>query len=61
MTNQQAINILLSLPLQAPSDGEMVEIQTAVKMAVKALEQINLIKFNIYALNELIKEADNEQ
>lgn len=38
MTNKQAINILSSLPLQAPSDGELVEIQTAVKMAIKALE-----------------------
>lgn len=39
MTNKQAINILLSLPLQAPSDGELVDIQAAVKMAIKALDE----------------------
>lgn len=39
MTNQQAINILSCLPLQAPSDSELVDIQEAVKMAIKALEE----------------------
>ena len=58
MTNKEAINILSSLPLQAPSDSELVDIQTAVRMAIKALEQLNLLRFNIHALNELIKETD---
>lgn len=40
MTNKEAINILSSLPLQAPSDSELVDIQTAVRMAVKTLVAI---------------------
>lgn len=32
----------------------------AIDYAIKVLEQIELIKFNIYALRELIKEVDND-
>lgn len=32
----------------------------ALDYAIKALEQMELIKFNIHALRELMKEAENE-
>ena len=67
MTNKEAIEILkplteysvdkngiatfpmVSTPLQAE----------ALDLAIKALEQIDLIKFNIHALNKLIEEAED--
>ena len=33
----------------------------ALDLAIKALEQIDLIKFNIYVLNKLIEEVENEK
>lgn len=30
----------------------------AVKLAIKALETLDLFKFNVYAMNELLKEGE---
>lgn len=32
----------------------------ALHNAIEALRKMGLIKFNVYALNELLREADNE-
>ncbi len=54
MTNREAANELKNYHRE---DGTVPE---EITLAIKALEQIDLIEFNIHALNELIKEADNE-
>lgn len=63
MTNKEAINILSEMPISTMSGRSFTEIADALELAIKALEKIDkidLIKFNIYAMNELLKEAENE-
>ena len=33
----------------------------AYDMAIEALKEMDLIKFNVYALNELLREANNDK
>lgn len=58
MTNEEAIKILE----ECLGQGRFFDssLKQAYDMAINALEKIDLIKFNLYALNELLKEADNE-
>lgn len=63
MKNEDAIKILVGNKnfyerIIRPYDREMVE---ALNIAIKVLETIDKIKFNVYALNELLQEAENEQ
>lgn len=55
MTNKEAIKVIEHL-----YEANPIEEEEALDLAIKALEQIDLIKFNIHALNKLIEEADNE-
>ena len=54
MTNKEAIEKLKEISF-------MTRYKEALDLAIKALKQIDLIKFNIHALNKLIEEAENEQ
>ena len=57
MTNREAIEIINNrLNTYYCTDEDL----KALDLAIKALEQIDLIKFNIHALNKLIEEAENE-
>lgn len=58
MTNKEAINLISRNKSVFRYDAEMTE---ALNLAIKALETIDQIKFNVYALNELLQEAENEQ
>lgn len=55
MTNKEAIEILKRATMFEPT-LENRDYPEAFDLAIKALEQIDLIKFNIHALQELIKE-----
>lgn len=59
MTNKEAIKLFRFYQGEIICDKEMKE---ALDLAIKALEVIDLIKFNAWALNELIskQEAENE-
>lgn len=57
MTNKEAINLIVRNKSVFQYDEEM---KKALALAIKTLEQIDLIKFNIHALNKLIEEAENE-
>ena len=61
MTNKEALEILEHnwTKLVNP-DYTDKELGQALDIAIKVLEQIDLIKFNIHALNKLIEEAENE-
>lgn len=59
MTNREAIELLKRATLFEPT-LENRDYPEALDLAIKALEQIDLIKFNIHALNKLIEEAENE-
>ena len=63
MTNKKAIKVLENIEyyLKTHTNESCEEEHTALALAIKALEKIDLIEFNIYALNELIKEADNDK
>ena len=61
MTNKEAIEEIKGL--QEFINGTRLEGEfraEAFELAIKALKQIDLIKFNIHALNKLIEEAENE-
>lgn len=53
MTNKEASEKLKEILF-------MTGYKEALDLAIKALETIDLIKFNIHALNELVKDAENE-
>ena len=58
MTNRDAIEYF-----QNHQEVGNKEQNDAVYLAIKALralETVRLIKFNVFALNELVKEAENE-
>lgn len=60
MTNKEAVAILKELPdrivsMLMPLDMDF-DYKEALECAIRALEQIDLIKFNIHALQELTKE-----
>lgn len=57
MTNKEAIEILQREDSVCIETDEALE---AYELAIEALKKMDLIKFNVYALNELMKEADNE-
>lgn len=59
MTNKEAVKLIREIE----EDGRNVTSEhiKALDLAIKALEQIDLIKFNIHALNKLIEEAENER
>lgn len=57
MTNKEAIRILK----EDAENASLFEIMEAVDLACKALETIDKINFNIYALNELIKEEHTNE
>lgn len=56
MTNQEAIVELRDLISDDRTDKE----NEALLIAIEAVREMNLIKFNVRALNELLKEADND-
>lgn len=56
MTNEEAIVELRDLISDDRTDKE----NEALLIAIEAVREMNLIKFNVRALNELLKEADNE-
>lgn len=56
MTNKEAIQILRC----SGYTSNPIEIDEAIELACKALETIDKIEFNVYALNEFIKEQKNE-
>lgn len=72
MTNKQAIEVL-TLELWHTESHKKIEgkateyyeelsqIAEALKMAIEALRKMDLIRFNIYALNDLLKKADNDK
>lgn len=53
MTNKEAVSELENYHYE---DGTVPE---EITLAIKALEQIDLIKFNIHALNELITNKND--
>lgn len=53
MTNKEAIEDIKNNILPVVGGKSLV-------MAIKALETIDRIKFNVYALNELLQEAEND-
>lgn len=56
MNNNEAIRILrLQNKRITPANGELCQ---ALDLAIKALEKIESIKFNAYAINELLKEEE---
>ena len=57
MTNEEALGILKT---EWSINAEIfnTNFHEALEIAIKALEEIDLIKFNIYALNKLIEEAE---
>ena len=55
MTNKEAIKVIKHL-----YEANPIEAEEALDLAIKALKQIDLIKFNIHALNKLIGETENE-
>lgn len=58
MTNEEAIKVLeVDKAYLYPDDCYNTG---AYDMAIEALRKMDLIKFNVYALNELLKEADND-
>ena len=58
MTNKEAIEELKGLQEFINGTRLKGEIRAeAFDLAIKALEQIDLIKFNIHALNKLIEEV----
>ena len=66
MTNKEAIAILRPLFEQCKGINGCLgyiehyfskDEEMALDLAIKALEQIDLIKFNIHALNKLIEEV----
>ncbi len=60
MTNKDAISIIKIIGEDYIPRTTFQEVNEALDIAIKALEQIDLIKFNIHALNKLIEEAENE-
>lgn len=44
------------MPISTSGGRTFTEMAEALELAIQALEQIDLIKFNIHALQELIKE-----
>ena len=62
MKNKTAIRVLEQIEyyLKTHTNESCEEEHTAIALAIKALKQIELIKFNIHALNKLIEEAENE-
>lgn len=60
MTNKEAIDLLLKSQIFLARNCGKADMYNAVELAIKALDQIELIKFNIHALRELMKEAENE-
>lgn len=54
MTNKEAIHEL-EIMLKSCDYDEQFE---ALAYALKVLEQLNRLRFNIYALNELMKENE---
>lgn len=56
MTNEEAIVELRDLISDDRTDKE----NEALLIAIEAVREMNLIKFNVRALNELLKEADND-
>ena len=59
MTNKEAIEILNMVNKQAKNQPH--EFYEALYMAIKALNLIERIKFNVYALNKLINELEEEE
>lgn len=57
MTNEEAIVELRDLISDDRTDKE----NEALLIAIEAVREMNLIKFNVRALNELLKEADNDK
>lgn len=51
MTNKEAIKVINHL-----YEADPIKSEEALDLAIKALKQIDLIKFNIHALNKLIEE-----
>ena len=60
MTNKEAINVLRIELVGIPCDIDKSEFEQAVNLAIKALRQIDLIKFNVHAMNELLEGAEND-
>lgn len=62
MTNKEAIEIIEAYKdrLTSSCSNLLDEDICAFDLAIKALKQIDLIKFNIHALNKLIEEIENE-
>lgn len=54
MTNEQAIEILRRMRSEIANDREWL----ALDRAIEALKKMDLIRFNVYALNDLLKEAE---
>ena len=44
-----------------PEDLDTGKFTEAVRLAIKSMQQIEMIKFNVWALTRLLKEVNNEQ
>lgn len=55
MTNKEAIAELKNYHYE-----DTDEVPKEITLAIKALKQIDLIKFNVHALKKLIQEVENE-
>ena len=64
MTNKEAIDHI-KLILLRDRDNELHFVlhdeEIALDLAINALEKIESIQFNAYAINELLKEKKNDQ
>lgn len=60
MTNKEAIEERKEIRATACEISIYREYVEALDHAIKALGTIDKIKFNVYALNELLQEAENE-
>lgn len=56
MTNKEAIDRLSIMQGRCENGYD----EEAFEIAIKSLEKIESIKFNVYAINKLLKEADND-
>lgn len=58
MSNEEAIRILeVDKAYLYPDECYNTK---AYDLAIEALRKMDLIKFNVYALNELLREVDND-
>ena len=62
MTNEEAINYGLSwqCAIQSREEDPYSDANQFLTLAIKALSEREQIRFNVYALNEILKEADND-